>query len=121
MAQTMFERYGGFGKVHKIVMSFYAKVLDSDVMGPYFEDIEMPRLMDHQTKFISQVMGGPAVYSNEVLAQVHARLNVTDDAFDEMYWLLQETLEDFELDSVDIESILKEIKARRPWIVGDNS
>lgn len=55
---TMFDRYGGFTSVSKIVMSFYDKVLDSETVGPYFEDIDMKALIDHQTKFIAQVMGG---------------------------------------------------------------
>lgn len=54
---TMFERYGGFANVSKIVMSFYDKVLDSDVIGDYFEDVDMWALIDHQTKFIAPPAG----------------------------------------------------------------
>lgn len=61
MSQSMFERYGGFAKLSK-VMAFYDRVLDSDVIGDFFEGVDMRRLIDHQTKFISQVMGGPAAY-----------------------------------------------------------
>ena len=121
MAQSMFERYGGFGSVHKIVMSFYDKVLDSDVTGPYFDDVDMRRLMDHQTKFISQVMGGPVTYSNEMLAQLHTKHDVTEQAFDEICSLLQETLEDFELEQQDVEYIINDVKDRRRWVVRDQS
>lgn len=117
----MFERYGGFGKLHKIVMSFYDKVLDSDVMGSFFDGVDMRRLIDHQTKFISQVMGGPATYSNEMLAQIHAHLAIDNEAFDEMHSLLRETLEEFDLEPKDIEYLISEIKARRQWIVRDES
>jgi hemoglobin len=41
-------------------MAFYDRVLNSDVIGAYFDDIDMRQLIDHQTKFISQGMGGPA-------------------------------------------------------------
>jgi len=41
MARSMFDRYGGFAKLSKVVMAFYDKVLDSDVVGDYFEDIDM--------------------------------------------------------------------------------
>ena len=48
--------HGGFANVNKIVMAFYNKALDSDVIGDFFEDIDMPTLIDHQTNLISNVM-----------------------------------------------------------------
>ena len=43
---TLFDKYGGFATVSKVVMSFYDRVLDSDQIGEYFEDIDMKRLID---------------------------------------------------------------------------
>jgi len=75
MAQSMFERYGGFSVVSRIVSSFYDRVLDSDNLAPYFEGTDMRRQIDHQSKFISSLMGGPASYSNDQLERSHERLN----------------------------------------------
>jgi hemoglobin len=121
MAGTMFERYGGFASVSKIVMSLYDKVLDSDITGPYFEEVDMRRRIDHQTKFVSQVMGGPAVYTNEQLEQLHEHLDITDDAFKEVMTLFEETLEDFEFESDDIRSIMRDLESRKPWIVSQDA
>ena len=44
MRSTIFERYGGFSKVSRIVMSFYEKMLDSPATSPYFTNIDMKRL-----------------------------------------------------------------------------
>ncbi len=117
MAQTMFERYGGFGTLSKVVMAFYDKVLDSDVIGDYFDGVDMRRLIDHQTKFISQIMGGPATYSDPALAHLHSHLAITDAAFDEMTRLFEETLEDFDVDPVDTRTIVGELESRRALIV----
>ncbi|MHC5010859.1 MAG: group I truncated hemoglobin [Planctomycetota bacterium] len=117
MTQTMFERYGGFAVLSKLVMSLYDKILDSDVAGPYFDDVDMRVLIDHQTKFISQLMGGPAAYTDPMLEQLHAHLGVTDAAFDEVIDLLRDTLEDFELEPADVDHIVGEMEARRPVIV----
>ena len=114
---TIFERYGGFATAGKIVMTFYDRILDSDITGPYFDDVEMPRLIDHQTKFVASVMGGPASYTDEALKQLHSRLNVTNDAFDEMARLFRGTLEDFAMAREDIEALMKEINSRRGVIV----
>jgi len=110
----MFERYGGFASVSKIVMAFYDKVLDSDIIGHHFEDVEMGRLVDHQTKFIASVMGGPASYSDEALQRLHAHLQIDREQFEEMAGLLGETLEDFEVAREDIDEVLAQIRARRP-------
>jgi hypothetical protein len=66
----MFERYGGFAKISKIVSDFYGRVLDSPIMGPYFEESDMKRLIDHQTKFIASIMGGPASHPQEWLGRI---------------------------------------------------
>ncbi len=114
---TMFERYGGFAAVSKVVMAFYEKVLDSDIAGPFFEDIDMKALIDHQTKFVAQVMGGPAHYNDEVLRTVHAKHQIDKAAFDEVAALMKETLEDFEFAPEDIKDVMSQITSRAVFII----
>lgn len=117
MSQSMFDRYGGFANVSKIVMAFYDKALDSDIIGHYFENADMRALIDHQTKFISSIMGGPASYTNDQLARVHANLNIDLTAMNEMISLLEETLEEFSVDPSDIGQILDELRDRSGHIM----
>lgn len=117
MAQTIFERYGGFASVSRVVSDFYRRVLDSPVLEHYFEGIDMRTLIDHQTKFIATLMGGPVSFTDEHLARVHRHLHITDEAFDEMTTLLRETLEDFDFDQTDISHVHGQITARRPYVV----
>lgn len=117
MATTIFQRSGGFAAVSKIVLSFYDRVLDSDVLAPYFEDIDLRRLVDHQTKFVAFLMGGPPAYSDAVLRETHAHLGIDRPAFDEMIALMEETLEDFELDPDDVAAIVHQLESRAPLIV----
>jgi hemoglobin len=113
----MFDRYGGFACVSKIVMAFYDRVLDSDIVGDYFEDTDMKSLIDHQTKFISSLMGGPASYTNDVLQRVHAGLNIDRRAFDEVISLLTETLEDFDFRPEDVDEIRNAMESRASVII----
>jgi hemoglobin len=117
MADTIFERYGGFAKVSRVVSAFYQRVLASPIISGYFADIDMRSLIDHQTKFIATIMGGPASFSNEHLARVHAPKGIDDAAFEEMAALMRETLDDFDFDESDIATVIGEIIARRPFIV----
>lgn len=117
MAISLFDKYGGFASVSKVVFAFYEKAIESDVIGPYFENSDMRALVDHQTKFISSVMGGPASYSDEALQRVHASHGIDRASFEEMSRLLRETLVEFELAREDIDTVMHEIDSRVDIIV----
>ena len=114
---TLFDKYGGFAAVSKIVMSFYDKVLDSDQVGDYFDDVDMRSLIDHQTKFVASLMGGPASFTDDMLRRVHERLDITNEDFDEVARLLRETLVEFDVEHDDIETIVFAVDSKRPVIV----
>jgi hemoglobin len=117
MGRSMFERYGGFAKISRVVMSFYNKMVSSPITSHYFAKTNMKRLIDHQTKFIASMMGGPASYTNEHLKRVHAHLGITDEAFDESVYLLTETMEDFDFENEDMQQVQDEMESRKYVIV----
>lgn len=117
MDKSMFNRYGGFASVSKVVMSFYDKMISSPVTAKYFEDTDMKSLIDHQTQFISSIMGGPVSFTNEQLERVHKKLELSEDAFIEALDLLSDTLEEFEFENEDIRTIQNEMKSRKNFIV----
>jgi hemoglobin len=117
MSRTIFEHYGGFSRVSKVVSSFYEKMLDSPVTSPYFTSTDMRTLIDHQTKFIAYLMGGPASYNNDHLERVHARLGITEAAFMEAVLLLKETLEDFDFEDQDIRTVEERVMSTKNFII----
>lgn len=117
MKQTIFEKYGGFAKISSLVMSFYDKILDSPVTAPYFVNIDMRRLIDHQTKFITSILGGPASFTNDHLERVHAGHRITEAAFFESIELLRETLEDFDFSPDDVHLVMDHFMSRKNFIV----
>jgi hemoglobin len=117
MSQTMFDRYGGFATVRRIVSAFYDKVLDSPGLAAHFEHVEMRRLVDHQAKFISSLLGGPASFTDEHLRRVHARRGITTGEFRELVALLRETLEDFDFANEDIANVIDAVRRREGVIV----
>lgn len=114
---SMFERYGGFARVSKVVMAFYDRVLDSDRLWAYFEHVDMRRLIDHQTKFIAGTMGGPVSFTDERLREVHAHLGIDRDDFEEMTSIMAATLADFGFAPDDVALVIHEIEAKAPLIV----
>lgn len=117
MSKTLFEHYGGFAKVSRIVLDFYEQVLDDDTVGPFFEDVEMRRLMDHQTKFVSSLLGGPASYSDQRLAEIHAHLAIRDEHFDRIVALLGDALRTHGVAPDHVALVADEFERRRPLIV----
>lgn len=118
--QTLFEKYGGFSQVSRVVLAFYDKLLDSDDIGPFFDDIDMSKMVDHQTKFIASLLGGPASYTDTQLRQLHSHLSIQDAHFDELKEVLKETLADHNFETGDIDAVLQEFENRRVLIVGNS-
>jgi hemoglobin len=117
MPQSLYEKYGGFSVISRVVMTFYELALESDQIGDYFADVDMARLIDHQTKFISSLLGGPASFSDERLAVVHRPLSISDSEFDEMGVLLGQALEQHGMSPPDVATSLSAIEAKRNIIV----
>jgi len=57
MVETMLEKYGR-GRLTQIVSSFYGDVLRSSRLAPYFADVSIAGLIEHQSRFLAMVMGG---------------------------------------------------------------
>lgn len=114
---TIFERYGGFSTIRKIVSDFYDRVLDSPSLESYFVGVDIARLVDHQAKFISTITGGPANVSNEEIRRAHHRLKISAAHFSEVASLLEETLEDHGMQPEDIAYVMSEVSAREAFVV----
>lgn len=114
---SVYEKYGGFKTVSRVVMTFYDMVLDSDQIGDYFEDVDMTRQIDHQTKFIASLMGGPASISDERLRVVHAPLGLSHADFDEVRTLLSGAMAQHGVSDEDIRTVIDAVEARRHLVV----
>lgn len=115
--QTLFDKYGGFATVSKIVREFYRGVLQSPTLKPYFEHADMERIMDHQTKFIAHVLSGPAEYSGREIGAAHHSLKITGPAFDEVAEILQETMEDAGMEAADVSKVMEIVAGARGSVV----
>ena len=58
MEESIYSQIGGFVVVRKVVVEFYNNVLNEDELAKFFANTNMERQIDHQTKFISQLLGG---------------------------------------------------------------
>ena len=120
MPKTLFEKYGGFSTIAHLVSNFFDKVTDDDSLQPYFENVDMAKLIQHQTDFIGMVMGAPAnQYTGRSLAESHKRLRIEPQHFERVGQLLKETLEQGGVEAQDIAQLMAVVASTRADVVKD--
>lgn len=117
MERSVYERCGGFAQVSRMVLDFYDRVIDDDDLGPFFDDVDMARIVDHQTKFIAMLLGGPVHYSDDQIQRMHGHLSITDTDFERLEELLADTLADHGLAEADVTHVVAEFDRRRHLVV----
>ena len=93
------------------------KALGTRWKRPFFDDVELPKLIDHQTKFISSLMGGPAAFSDDHIARAHSHMTIENHHFDRLKEIVGTTLTDFSIAPEDVDMILAGFEKRRALLV----
>jgi len=117
MAQTVLARSGGFARVRHVVVAIYDKAVDHEMLQRHFANVDMARLIDHQTKMIAGIMEGDEAFDDDTLRRAHARLKVTGPEFDALGAIVRETLMDFDFPERDVEQVCHEFERRRHLVV----
>lgn len=85
-ARSLYERIGGRDSVDAAVSLFYSKVLDDDLLAPFFDDVPMEEQMRKQRIFLAYAFGAPVTYGGKDLRQGHAHL--VERGLDEVHFAL---------------------------------
>jgi hemoglobin len=117
---TLFEKYGGFETIQNIVIEFYREILSRETLAPYFVNVNLDKLIDHQTRFLSHLLGGPSTYQGKTLEAAHLSSHISGAAFDEVASILCWVLEDAGVSEEDLKTILGVVGDARSAIVRDN-
>ena len=103
---SLFDKYGGFATVSKVVSELYDELEKNEITAPYFQDANIRALMDHQVKFLSQVLGGPEQYSGKAMNAAHTGMKISEAAFNEVAQTVQFILEDNGVEDEDVATIV---------------
>lgn len=117
MDDSIYKKYGGFSKVSRIVLALYDRILDDDTVGPFFDDVDMNRIVDHQTKFISSLLGGPASYTDDQIQKMHNHLDIGPTEFEALLEILRDVLAEHDFEDEDIETVVAAFGGRRDLVV----
>lgn len=89
-----YDEIGGAGAVRAAVAVFYQRVLDDADLQQWFAEVDLDRLRAHQRAFLTHALGGPDLFAGRSMAESHAGLAITDDAFDAVVEHLVNALHD---------------------------
>ncbi|MGC6517333.1 MAG: group I truncated hemoglobin [Candidatus Puniceispirillaceae bacterium] len=103
---SLFDKYGGFATVSKLVSELYDELIENEITAPYFDRSDIKKLMDHQVKFLSQALGGPEQYDGRAMNAAHTGLKISEQAFNEVAKTVQFVLEDNGVEDEDVTSII---------------
>jgi truncated hemoglobin YjbI/predicted pyridoxine 5'-phosphate oxidase superfamily flavin-nucleotide-binding protein len=106
----LYDRIGGDKAMEVAVDLFYRKVLQDEMVGKFFEDIDMESQRLKQKSFLSMAFGGPYQYSELDIRASHQhlveRLGLADVHFDRVAVLFQESLLELRVPEKEIDKMM---------------
>ena len=114
---TGFDRIGGADAVGAVVDVFYDRVLEDPSLARYLDDVDMPRLREHQREFMTAALGGPDTYGGRSMHAAHQALRITDSAFDAMVGHLTAALREAGVSQPTFGELVETLSSLRDEIV----
>ncbi len=100
--ESLYERIGGENTVDAALEIFYKKVLEDPLLTPFFDNIDVTRLVEKQKSFLTFAFGGPSDYTywQRGLRNAHkssVEKGMDDQHFDRVLMHLENTLKELSI------------------------
>ena len=116
-----YDRIGGDKAMDVVVDLFYRKVLEDELVGMFFEDVDMDRQRLKQKNFLCMAFGDPYQFSGMDLRKTHRRLvkemGLTDVHFDRVLQLFGESLAELNISETELNSMVEILESARADIL----
>lgn len=106
---SLYELLGGAPAIEATVDEFYRRVLEDDLLAPFFKAKRMPHLRQMQVDFFTQALGGGDVYDGPSMKAAHARFNITVEHFGRVATHLQATLQHLGVENDLVEAVMSTV------------
>lgn len=97
MEKSLYDRIGGESAVRSTVVKLYDKILDDEMLAPFFENSNVDALRRSQNAFVTYAFGGSTLYKGRTLRGAHKNAvshGLTDIHFDTVAKYLREAMEE---------------------------
>jgi truncated hemoglobin YjbI len=120
----LYDRVGGNAAMEVAVDLFYRKVLQDDLVGKFFDDVDMDAQRLKQKNFLTMAFGGPCQFSGVDLRGTHKRLvedmGLTDAHFDRVAQLFKEAMEELSISEKKLSRMLEIMESFREDVLNRN-
>ncbi|MGA9599593.1 MAG: GYF domain-containing protein [Methylocystis sp.] len=117
----LYDRIGGDKAMDVVVDLFYRKVLEDELVGKFFEDVDMESQRLKQKNFLCMAFGGPYQFSGMDLRNTHRRLvekmGLTDVHFDRVLQLFRDSLLELHVSEKELNSMIEILDSARADIL----
>jgi hemoglobin len=119
---SLYQKYGGNAAISRLVADFYREVLARPHLKAYFAGVPLPRLIQHQVRFLSHVLGQtPSAYNGRTMAAAHGRLQISAQDFAEVGQILSDTLAKAGMEAEDLRAVMADVASLQSAIVAPKS
>jgi truncated hemoglobin YjbI len=115
--ESLFDLIGGRPTLDKVHKSFYDKIYKHPWIGQYFQGIQQEIIEAQQSDFMSQAMGGPAMYLGKLPIPAHRHMFISEELFELRTELLKEAFQEAGVSDQNQEHWLKIDQAFKNGIV----
>jgi hemoglobin len=108
----LYERLGKEPAIDAVVDEFYKRVLIDSLVSPFFTHVNIKTQSTKQKQFFNHVLGGKNYYGKS-MRRAHKGMGITDEHFDRIVQLLDETMRSVGVKEKDIEEVLEIVETTR--------
>ncbi|MBM4199696.1 MAG: hypothetical protein FJ189_00210 [Gammaproteobacteria bacterium] len=113
----LYDRIGGDKAMEVLVDGFYRRVLNDELVGRFFEDVDMEAQRLKQKSFLAMIFGGPYPYTGKDLRSVHQRLidelGLSDAHFDRVLQHFRDTVIEAQLPEPEVNGLCEILEGFR--------
>jgi len=100
--KTVYEQIGGKETLDRLVGAFYPRVVVDPDLAPLFADSDIQEVARKQSKFLTQFLGGPMLYTEEfghpMMRYRHLPFEITPKRAEAWLRCMWKAMEDISLD-----------------------
>jgi len=113
----LYDRVGGDQAMEKAVDVFYRRVLQDDLVGRFFEDVDLEAQRLKQKSFLAMAFGGPYQYTGKDMREVHRHLvekmGLTDEHFDRVIAHFRDSVLELHVPEPEVQSLCEILESFR--------
>lgn len=117
----LYDRIGGDKAMEVCTDVFYRKVLKDELVGHFFEDVDMEKQRLKQKSFLTMAFGGPYVYTNIDLRESHKPLiekyGLSDQHFNRVCEIFKETVTELNIPPDQIDEMMAILESTRDAVL----